>query len=193
MWSHAHTPYYLQQQKQLYFRHICKYNSWIWKNNLAELSLIFIDYFIMFLTNFMELSPSWEATSCAVTQELSPKNIDPKGSLQCSQESSTCLYLGPDQSYPYYPLPLSFSRPVLILSTHVYLGLLNGLFPSAFSSLSYMHSSPPQFLLRVLTSLRSRKLRLTTVGDLPRWPHNTPLWIKVGTKFCQQVAFAQPV
>jgi hypothetical protein len=41
--------------------------------------------------------------------------------------------------------------------------------------------------------LRSRKLRLTTVGDQPRWPHNTPLSTKVGTKFRRQVAAAQLV
>jgi hypothetical protein len=37
---------------------------------------------------------------------------------------------------------------------------------------------------------RSRKLRLTTVGDPPRWPRDTPLTTKVGTKFRQQVAVA---
>jgi hypothetical protein len=40
---------------------------------------------------------------------------------------------------------------------------------------------------------RSRKLRLTTVGDPPRWPCDTPLSAKVGTKFRQQVAVAQSV
>jgi hypothetical protein len=39
--------------------------------------------------------------------------------------------------------------------------------------------------------LRSRKQTLTTVGDLPCWPHDTPLSAKVGTKFRQQVAVAQ--
>jgi hypothetical protein len=40
---------------------------------------------------------------------------------------------------------------------------------------------------------RSRKLRLTTIGDLPCWPRKTPLSTKVGTKFCWQVAVAQSV
>jgi hypothetical protein len=35
---------------------------------------------------------------------------------------------------------------------------------------------------------RSRKLTLTTVEDPPRWPHDTPLSTKVGTKFRRQVA-----
>jgi hypothetical protein len=41
--------------------------------------------------------------------------------------------------------------------------------------------------------LRSRKLRLTTVGDPPCSPRDTPLSTKVGTKFRQQVAVVQSV
>jgi hypothetical protein len=37
---------------------------------------------------------------------------------------------------------------------------------------------------------RSRKLKLTTVGDPPSCPGDTPLSAKVGTKFRQQVAVA---
>jgi hypothetical protein len=40
---------------------------------------------------------------------------------------------------------------------------------------------------------RSRKLRLTTVGNPPRWPRDTPLSAEVGTKFRRQVAVAQSV
>jgi hypothetical protein len=40
---------------------------------------------------------------------------------------------------------------------------------------------------------RSRKLRLTTVGDPPHWPCNTPLPARLGIKFRQQVAVAQSV
>jgi hypothetical protein len=40
---------------------------------------------------------------------------------------------------------------------------------------------------------RSRKLRLTAVGDPPRWPRDTHLSTKVGTKFCRQVAVDQSV
>jgi hypothetical protein len=48
-------------------------------------------------------------------------------------------------------------------------------------------------LLEKKERLRSRKLRLTTAGDPPRWPRDTPLSTKVGTKFRQQVAVAQSV
>jgi hypothetical protein len=40
---------------------------------------------------------------------------------------------------------------------------------------------------------RSRKLKLTTVGDAPRWLRDTPLSTKVGTKFRRQVVVAQSV
>jgi hypothetical protein len=43
-------------------------------------------------------------------------------------------------------------------------------------------------LYKSICSARSRKLRLTTVGDPPRWPRDTPISTKVGTKFRRQVA-----
>jgi hypothetical protein len=52
------------------------------------------------------------------------------------------------------------------------------------------HAHFPSLLGQVF---RSRKLRLTTEGDPLRWPRDTPLSIKVGTKFRQQVAVAQSV
>jgi hypothetical protein len=41
--------------------------------------------------------------------------------------------------------------------------------------------------------LRSRKLRSTTLWDPPRWPRDTPLSAKVGTKIRRQVPVAQLV
>jgi hypothetical protein len=55
--------------------------------------------------------------------------MEPEGSLPCSQEPSTVPYLEPDQSNLYHPISL---RSILILSTHLRLGLHNGLFPSGF-------------------------------------------------------------
>jgi hypothetical protein len=48
----------------------------------------------------------------------------PEGSLPCSQEPSTGLYAEPDWSSPYHPFSL---RSILILSTHLLLGLRSAL------------------------------------------------------------------
>jgi hypothetical protein len=56
--------------------------------------------------------------------------MEPEGSLLCSQEPSTGPYPKPDQSRPHHPI-LSL-RFILILSTHLRLGLPSGLLPSGF-------------------------------------------------------------
>jgi hypothetical protein len=50
--------------------------------------------------------------------------MEPEGSLPRSQEPSTGPYSEPDQSNPFQSLSL---RSVLILSTHLRLGLPSGL------------------------------------------------------------------
>ena len=52
---------------------------------------------------------------------------EPEGSLTHSQASATCLYPGPAQSSPYTHIPPW--RSILILSTHLRLGLPSGSFP----------------------------------------------------------------
>jgi hypothetical protein len=52
--------------------------------------------------------------------------MEPEGSLPRSQEPSTDPYREPDRSNPYH------LRSILILSTHLRLGLPSGLFPSGF-------------------------------------------------------------
>jgi hypothetical protein len=56
----------------------------------------------------------------------SQRFTEPKGSLPCSQEPSTGPYPEPDRSNP-----ISL-RSILILPTHLRLGLPSGLFPSGF-------------------------------------------------------------
>jgi hypothetical protein len=64
--------------------------------------------------------------------------MEPKGSLPCPQEPSTGLDPEPDQSGSYYPNPISL-RSILILFTHLRLGLLSSLFPSGFpTSILYL-------------------------------------------------------
>jgi hypothetical protein len=80
----------------------------------------------------MELSPSWEAISGTATQELFNILWNPKVySLPCSQEPSTGPYPEPDQSSQCHPHPVSL-KSILILSTHLRIGLPSGLFPSGF-------------------------------------------------------------
>jgi hypothetical protein len=69
--------------------------------------------------------------------------MEPEGSLLCSQEPSTGPYSEPDQSHPVSP------RSILILVTHLHLGLPSGLF-LAFPPISYMHSSSPPFVIHAL-------------------------------------------
>jgi hypothetical protein len=57
--------------------------------------------------------------------------MEPESSLQCSQKPSTGPYSEPDQSNPHQPI-YSYLRPILILSTHLHLGLPSDLFLSGF-------------------------------------------------------------
>jgi len=55
--------------------------------------------------------------------------MEPEGSLPLSQEPAACPYPQPARSV-HTPQPTSW-RPILILSSHLRLGLPSGLFPSA--------------------------------------------------------------
>ena len=69
--------------------------------------------------------------------------MQPEGSLPHSQASATCPYPGPAQSNPHKHTPTSW-RSILILSTHLRLGLPSGLFPSGFPTKTlYTPSSHP--------------------------------------------------
>jgi len=57
--------------------------------------------------------------------------MEPEGSLPHSQVPATCFYPEPAPSSPYPPLLTSW-KSILILSSHLRLGLPSGLFPSGF-------------------------------------------------------------
>ena len=57
--------------------------------------------------------------------------MEPEGSLPHSQVPATCPYPEPAPSSPYPPHPTS-RRSILILSSHLRVGLPSGLFPSGF-------------------------------------------------------------
>ena len=64
--------------------------------------------------------------------------MEPEGSLPHSQASATCPYPGPTQSSPH---PTSW-RSILILSTHLRLGLPSDRFPSGFPTKTLYTPSP---------------------------------------------------
>jgi hypothetical protein len=75
-----------------------------------------------------------------LSQRNSQHFVEPKGSLPCSQEPSNGLYSEPDQSiHTMHPVSL---KHILILSTHVRLGLPSGLLPSGFPHLQAFIFSP---------------------------------------------------
>jgi hypothetical protein len=81
-----------------------------------------------------DLSPSPEAANCEAIQEIPSNFKEPEGSSLCSQEPSTRPYPEPVWSSPHHSHPIS-PRSILILSTHLLLGLHSGLFPSGFPTI----------------------------------------------------------
>jgi hypothetical protein len=76
----------------------------------------------------MELSPSWEAANCLAAQKFPNFYVTRMFITVFTKPNSP--YPEPDQSSPYHPT-LSL-RCILILSTHLHLGLPSVLFPSEF-------------------------------------------------------------
>jgi hypothetical protein len=68
--------------------------------------------------------------------------MEPEGLLPRSQEPSTGPYPEPDESSPYHPHPV-FLRSILILFSHLHLGLPSALFPYGFPLKPYMYSLLP--------------------------------------------------
>jgi hypothetical protein len=80
--------------------------------------------------SFMELSPSWEPTSCAATQELPNILWNPKVPYRLHKSPPLALsWARSIQSLPSHPISV---RSILILSTHLRLDLSSGLFHSGF-------------------------------------------------------------
>jgi hypothetical protein len=77
-----------------------------------------------------ELSPSWEAANCAATQVLPSILWNPKVHHRVHKcPPAVPIRSQIDQSTPSHPIPL---RSILILSTHLRLGLPSSLLSSGF-------------------------------------------------------------
>jgi hypothetical protein len=87
-----------------------------------------------------DVSSSWEAANCAATQEIPSILRNPKVH-HCIHKSPPLVTIL-SQIDPVHTIP-SYLRSILILSTHLHLGLCSGLFPSGF---------PTNILYRYLVS-----------------------------------------
>jgi hypothetical protein len=98
-------------------------------------------YLVSEITNLnhslMEVSPSWEAATCAPTQELPSILWNPNIHYRVHKSPPLVPILNqinPIHTIPSNPISL---RSILILSTHLRLGLTSGLFPSGFPPLPH--------------------------------------------------------
>jgi hypothetical protein len=80
----------------------------------------------IFTHSLMELSPSWEAANCAATLELPSVLWNPKVHYRIHKSPPLVPILS--QIDPVHIIA-SYLRSILILSTHVRLGLPSGFFP----------------------------------------------------------------
>jgi hypothetical protein len=94
--------------------------------NVLILSSLFI---LNHCYSLMELSPSWEAATCAALQEL--PSILWNSKVHYRVQKNPPLFLIQSQINPIHTIP-SYLRSILISSTHPRLGLPSGLFPSGF-------------------------------------------------------------
>ena len=97
------------------------------------MKLTSLTYLLTYLLTYsMVQSPSWEANRFAAIQEITRISRNPNVHYRTHKRSPPVSILG--QPNPVHiPTPTSW-RAILILSTHLHLGLPSGLLPSGFPS-----------------------------------------------------------
>ena len=92
--------------------------------------LLLLYLLIYLLTYSMEQSPFWEANRFSASQEIPRILWNPKVYYHIHKWPPLSLFLA--SSIQSIPLHLTYWRSILILSSHLRLGLPSGLFPSGF-------------------------------------------------------------
>jgi hypothetical protein len=125
----------------------------LFQKMLLYLFCSLVSSFTQSLTHsLMELSPSWETANCAVTQELPSILWNPKVHYRVHKSPPLVPILS--QINPIHTIP-SYLRSILILSTHLRLGLPSGLFPSSCPTNILHASSSSPFVLHALPTSSS--------------------------------------
>ena len=114
------------------------------------------------LTYFMENSPSWEANQLSAGQEIPHIFWNPKAHYcfhKCPLLSLSSVSL--IQSIPPHP---AYLRAILLLLTHLHLGLPSGTFPPGSPPKTCICLSSPPYLLHARSSHSSRFDQLNNTG-----------------------------
>jgi hypothetical protein len=121
----------------------------------------------------MELSPSWEAVNCAATQEILSILWNPKVHYHVHKSPPLVPILS--QIDPIHTIP-SYLRSILILSTHLRLGLPSNLFPSGFRTdilyvlfFSHIRATCPAHLILldlIILIILGEEYKLWSISDI---------------------------